>query len=210
GAVGGVEGGTRSTTAAPDTAAAMSCDAPMVWGSASPGRNAELMCVLQISSATSRSNAHSITSCSSRARCAASAVPQAPEPTTAKRAMRHHTSAHGDGASPGRCRQASRRALSSRTSRAAAVSRRSVLVDHRDAEGAVLVHRLDDVADLLEADRAVDELARLELPALDHAQHRGEARRAHAERAQDLHLLQDDDVDRERDLSLLGAGGEAD
>src|SRR5262249_1478882 len=87
GAVGGVEGGTRSTTAAPDTAAAMSCDAPMVWGSASPGRNAELMCVLQISSATSRSNAHSITSCSSRARWAASAVPQAPEPTTANRAM---------------------------------------------------------------------------------------------------------------------------
>src|SRR6516162_1196019 len=82
-----VDGVTRITISAPDTAAAMSDDAPMVCGSASPGRKAELMCARLISSATSRSNAHNITSCSSRARWAASAVPQAPEPTTANPAM---------------------------------------------------------------------------------------------------------------------------
>src|SRR5262245_51258853 len=81
------DGGARTTTSAPATTAAASCEARMASGSVMSGKKGVLVWRWVISSATSRSNAHIATSCSSRATCAASAVPQAPEPTIAKRAM---------------------------------------------------------------------------------------------------------------------------
>src|SRR5947208_530737 len=82
-----LDGGTRTTRSALAATCGASADARMVSGSETSGRYGEFVCRVAISSATSGSYAHIVTACSSRARWQASAVPQAPEPTTAIRAI---------------------------------------------------------------------------------------------------------------------------
>lgn len=79
------EGGTSTTSSASLTTALMSVDARSAVGSWMPGRNVTFWCRSLTSAATSSSFAHIVTSWSSRAAWLASAVPQAPAPTTATR-----------------------------------------------------------------------------------------------------------------------------
>jgi hypothetical protein len=89
-------------------------------------------------------------------------------------------------------------------------STRSILVDHRDADGAIMVHRLEHRARLRERHRPVDKLLGRELARLDHLEHGAEARRLHALGADNTALPEGEEVDRDRDLPLLGSGGHAD
>src|ERR1700731_836187 len=84
------------------------------------------------------------------------------------------------------------------------------LVDHADADVLEFRHLIEHAKSLLQRNRLGDQLLRLQLSALDHAQQRGIAERLNRQRAGYLNLLEHDLIDRQRDFALLALRGEAD